>query len=225
MGRKRRSVRYIEGVLSYNLQQANILRVLFYLSDSVTMFIRVTWLVCFVVGAIVLYSAFRREEEAFSRLFAEQEKKFEFKAMHIPCSPKYLKDINNYPGIYNFTGTYTYKVLSSRKQILRMYEHSGCKPKKCGRYVMDNVVTTDEVDIMLNIVKRGLSYGGSSGGASVLDLHTGAMSKGVHFVNLYKMESPDKLFKSSELQIYKYVECIVKVQITHYTSTYFLIVH
>lgn len=68
---------------------------------------------------------------------------------------------------------------------------------------MDNVVTSEEVDIMMNIVKKGLSYGGSAGGASILDLHTGAMSRGVHFVNLYKLESPDKLFKLVELQIYK----------------------
>lgn len=68
---------------------------------------------------------------------------------------------------------------------------------------MDNIISDEEVDIMLSLVKRGLSYGGSHGGASVLDLHTGAMSKGVHFVNLYKMESPGKLFKTNELQIYK----------------------
>ncbi|XP_065211851.1 2-oxoglutarate and iron-dependent oxygenase domain-containing protein 3-like [Planococcus citri] len=147
-------------------------------SDSVTLFVRVTWLVCFVVGSMVLYSAFRREEQAYNRLFAEQEKKFEFKAVHVACSPKYLRDISNYPG---------------------------CKPKKCGRYVMDNVVTSNEVDVMLNLVRRGLSFGGSSGGASILDLHTGAMSKGVHFVNLYKLQSPDKLFKVSELQVYKKV--------------------
>lgn len=68
---------------------------------------------------------------------------------------------------------------------------------------MDNVVTMEEVDTMISIIKKGLSYGGSSGGASILDLHTGAMSKGVHFVNLYKMESLNKLFKSTELQVYK----------------------
>lgn len=68
---------------------------------------------------------------------------------------------------------------------------------------MDNVVTMEEVDTMLAIVHRGLSYGGSHGGASILDLHTGAMSKGVHFVNLYKMETPEKLFKPMELEIYK----------------------
>ncbi len=69
---------------------------------------------------------------------------------------------------------------------------------------MDNIISNEEVDIMLQLIKRGLSYGGSHGGASVLDLHTGAMSKGVHFVNLYKMESAEKLFKAHELQVYKY---------------------
>lgn len=98
--------------------------------------------------------------------------------MHVSCSSKYLRDINNYPG---------------------------CKPKKCGRYVMDNVVSMEEVDIMLSLLKRGLAYGGSHGGASILDLHTGAMSKGVHFVNLYKIQAPEKLFSVQELQIYRNV--------------------
>lgn len=67
----------------------------------------------------------------------------------------------------------------------------------------DNVVSNEEVNILLKLVKRGLSYGGSLGGASVLDLHTGAMSKGVHFINLYKIKSPHALFDTYELKIYK----------------------
>ena len=70
---------------------------------------------------------------------------------------------------------------------------------------MDNVITMEEVDTMLSILKRGLSYGGSSGGASILDLHTGAMSKGVHFINLYKLESMKKLFAPRALDTYRWV--------------------
>ncbi|NWT04939.1 OGFD3 protein, partial [Mionectes macconnelli] len=36
------------------------------------------------------------------------------------------------------------------------------------------------------IAERGLSLGGSDGGASILDLHSGALSLGKHFVNLYR---------------------------------------
>lgn len=68
---------------------------------------------------------------------------------------------------------------------------------------MDNVISNEEVEIMMALVKRGLSYGGSLGGASILDLHTGAMSKGVHFVNLYKLVSPRRLFDIHELKVYK----------------------
>lgn len=69
-------------------------------SDSITMFVRFTWFICFLVGGIVLYSAFKQEVEVTSELFAEQEKKFEFKVMHVPCSSKYIRDISNYPGSY-----------------------------------------------------------------------------------------------------------------------------
>lgn len=68
---------------------------------------------------------------------------------------------------------------------------------------MDNVISNEEVETMITLVKRGLSYGGSHGGASILDLHTGAMSKGVHFVNLYKLVSPRRLFHIHELEVYK----------------------
>lgn len=68
---------------------------------------------------------------------------------------------------------------------------------------MDNVISNEEVETMMTLVRRGLSFGGSFGGASILDLHTGAMSKGVHFVNLYKLISPRKLFRIHELEVYR----------------------
>ncbi|KAK7604446.1 hypothetical protein V9T40_005632 [Parthenolecanium corni] len=117
-------------------------------------------------------------DDSFSRLFAGQEKNFEFKGVYVLCSKKYLQDISKYPG---------------------------CQPQKCGRFVMDNVISNEEVNTMMALVKRGLSYGGSHGGASILDLHTGAMSKGVHFVNLYKLVSPHRLLDIRELEVYRIV--------------------
>ena len=53
----------------------------------------------------------------------------------------------------------------------------GCAPTKCGRVVMDNVVTAQESDNLLALAKKGFAKGGGSGGASILDLHSGALSK------------------------------------------------
>lgn len=94
-------------------------------------------------------------------------------------------------------------VLESRFIIIIIYSFAGCQPQKCGRFVMDNVISNEEVNTMMALVKRGLSYGGSHGGASILDLHTGAMSKGVHFVNLYKLVSPHRLLDIRELEVYR----------------------
>jgi len=72
----------------------------------------------------------------------------------------------------------------------------GCTPTLvCGRHVIDGMVTAEEVDILLSIVKRALKHGESDGGASILDLHSGALSKGRKFVNIYKYLDKNELFK------------------------------
>ena len=58
----------------------------------------------------------------------------------------------------------------------------GCAPTKCGRAVLDNVVSAEESDKLLALAKKGFAKGGGSGGASILDLHSGAISK-VHSTN------------------------------------------
>ena len=57
---------------------------------------------------------------------------------------------------------------------------TGCAPTKCGRAVLDNVVTVQESDKLLSLAKKGFAKAGGSGGASILDLHSGAISK-VHY--------------------------------------------
>lgn len=95
----------------------------------------------------------------------------------------------------------------------------GCVPKKCGRYVTDKLVTANEADILLKIAKRGIALGGSDGGASILDLHSGALSYGQKFVNIYSIEESRKIFNTADLAIYK----IVKSKIQHAISETFRI--
>lgn len=82
---------------------------------------------------------------------------------------------------------------------------SGCTPKKCGRVVFDTLVTPAEVAALLHIAERGLALGGSAGGASILDLHSGALSHGNTFVNIFKLEEAKNVFTSQDFKIYRYV--------------------
>lgn len=89
----------------------------------------------------------------------------------------------------------------------------GCVPKKCGRYVSDKIVTSSEAEALLKVAKKGIALGGSEGGASVLDLHSGALSYGKKFVNVYSMEESKKLFTPQDLNTYKLVKEKIKRQI------------
>ncbi|XP_061912254.1 urotensin-2 receptor 2 isoform X4 [Entelurus aequoreus] len=64
--------------------------------------------------------------------------------------------------------------------------YPGCTPQKCGRAVADGVVTIEEVQLLRRLAERGLQLAGSEGGASILDLHSGALSMGKQFVNIYR---------------------------------------
>ena len=42
---------------------------------------------------------------------------------------------------------------------------------------MDSIVDSQEADKILDLAKKGFAKGGGNGGASILDLHSGAFSK------------------------------------------------
>lgn len=64
-------------------------------------------------------------------------------------------------------------------------------------------MTPTEVEELLGIAKKGLSLGGSAGGASILDLHSGALSLGQNFVNIYKIDKAKEVFTESDFVIYR----------------------
>ncbi|KAH0629543.1 hypothetical protein JD844_011684 [Phrynosoma platyrhinos] len=59
--------------------------------------------------------------------------------------------------------------------------------------------------LQLIIAERGLSLGGSDGGASILDLHSGALSLGKHFVNMYRYfgDKVHDIFTEEDFQLYR----------------------
>ncbi|CAG2165159.1 unnamed protein product [Oppiella nova] len=88
-----------------------------------------------------------------------------------------------------------------------------CAPQRCGRFVSDSVITESEAKHLLSVAERGLSLGGSSGGYSVLSVHSGTLSMANNFVNIYKlMESTQRktedlkeLFTEKDLEVYRTV--------------------
>ncbi|XP_045155466.1 2-oxoglutarate and iron-dependent oxygenase domain-containing protein 3 [Echinops telfairi] len=81
----------------------------------------------------------------------------------------------------------------------------GCTPRKCGRGVSDLVITREEAARVRSIAEKGLALGGSDGGASILDLHSGALSVGKHFVNLYRYfgDRIQTVFSEEDFQLYR----------------------
>lgn len=88
-----------------------------------------------------------------------------------------------------------------KKEIDKTLGNKGCVPQKCGRAVWDGLLSDAEVLGLLEIAKKGIAKGGGTGGASILDLHSGALSKGEGFIDLYKTH-PD-LFDDQEFEVYR----------------------
>ncbi|XP_061823224.1 2-oxoglutarate and iron-dependent oxygenase domain-containing protein 3 isoform X2 [Nerophis lumbriciformis] len=85
--------------------------------------------------------------------------------------------------------------------------YPGCTPQKCGRAVADGVVTIEEVQVLRRLAERGLQLAGSEGGASILDLHSGALSMGKQFVNIYRYfgDQIQEVFTEEDFQLYRNV--------------------
>ncbi|XP_047232745.1 urotensin-2 receptor 2 [Girardinichthys multiradiatus] len=83
--------------------------------------------------------------------------------------------------------------------------YPGCTPQKCGRAVTDGVVTSEEAQALRRLAERGLALAGSEGGASILDLHSGALSMGKQFVNIYRYfgEQITDVFTEEDFKLYR----------------------
>ncbi|MBN3325024.1 OGFD3 protein, partial [Atractosteus spatula] len=86
-------------------------------------------------------------------------------------------------------------------------QYPDCTPQRCGRAVTDSVVNREESAKLKRLAERGLSLGGSDGGASILDLHSGALSMGKQFVNIYRYfgEQIKEVFSKEDFELYRTV--------------------
>jgi len=89
-----------------------------------------------------------------------------------------------------------------------------CLPARCGRMIQDSVVSLQEAHGLLALAKKGLGQGGGAGGASILDLHSGALSKDQHFINLYKTHPT--LFTEKDFLLYRTVKDKVKAAVAEH---------
>ncbi|XP_071859187.1 2-oxoglutarate and iron-dependent oxygenase domain-containing protein 3 isoform X1 [Bombus fervidus] len=115
---------------------------------------------------------------------AKQEEILLTRTLILKCSSNYEAEISTYPK---------------------------CVPQRCGRIVTDKLVSSTETDILLKMAVNGLNLAGSDGGASILDLHSGALSKGQDFIDIYTLPEAKEIFNSVDFAIYK----VVKIKIQH----------
>lgn len=121
-------------------------------------------------------------------------------------------------------------ILLSRTQNLdcandykaEMATYPGCMPEKCGRVVTDKLVSNTETDVLLKIALNGMNLGGSDGGATILDLHSGALSKGKKFIDVYSLEQAAKIFNPADFAIYKQVLVGLMIILIIYGTDFYL---
>ncbi|XP_014805606.1 PREDICTED: 2-oxoglutarate and iron-dependent oxygenase domain-containing protein 3-like [Calidris pugnax] len=128
------------------------------------------------VGGLLSWN-YLSAEDGVTEVLAHRRESLQDKFVEIPCSEDY----------------------NSHKRF------EGCTPRKCGRGVTDAVITREEAERIRRIAERGLSLGGSDGGASILDLHSGALSLGKHFVNLYRYfgDKIQDIFTEEDFALYR----------------------
>ncbi|XP_074648552.1 2-oxoglutarate and iron-dependent oxygenase domain-containing protein 3-like [Tubulanus polymorphus] len=125
------------------------------------------------------------------------------------------RDLESIARVGEFFRKKSFSVTCSKDYVDEASKFPGCVPKNCGRFVMDGLVTKEEIKRLANIAKKGLALGGSSGGASIMDLHSGALSKDDKFVDIYKLmkTKKNKPFNEDDLQLYKRIRSKIQFNI------------
>lgn len=133
------------------------------------------WTRLIVVAAVLIIAYFTQSKEK-ERKFATRRESIIFRSQNVDCDKDYLNEIAGY---------------------------RTCVPNKCGRFVTDSLVNESEAVALLELAQAGFVYGGSSGGASILDLHSGALSQGESFINIYRLAEAKGFLNDNALTVYK----------------------
>ncbi|XP_075313225.1 2-oxoglutarate and iron-dependent oxygenase domain-containing protein 3-like [Odontesthes bonariensis] len=85
-------------------------------------------------------------------------------------------------------------------------EAAVAQPQRCGRAVTDAMVTREEAHALRRLAERGLALAGSEGGLSINGpLHSGALSMGKQFVNIYRYfgDQISDVFTAEDFKLYR----------------------
>ena len=133
--------------------------------------------------------------------------------MHHWCGKclNYKLGLNSYPDNTKFISwsvtTASEVQLKFSSNLIWFSPGPDCVPKRCCRMVTDSAVTEAEAEFLQQFAKTVLSLeGGGAGGVSILDLHSGTLSKGSEFANFYKHPEAKKYFTKKVLSTYQWVE-------------------
>ena len=118
------------------------------------------------------------------------------KAQPLICSTPYFDELKQ------FEGNTCFLLQSMLFKNFNVFFFTGCKIKQCGRFVVDGLFSEDQINTLLGIFQKGLEFGSSSGGASILDLHSGALSKGERFINVYSNPETRNIWSDVEMASY-----------------------
>lgn len=132
-----------------------------------------TWTVMVTAMSVIIFFLVNSTKE---KTFARHKETIALRTQYFECSRAYLAEVESFPR---------------------------CVPKQCGRFVMDALLNDREIDMLLELANAGFEMGGGSGGASILDLHSGALSKGEAFVNVYKLANKQQLDLPEHFAVYQ----------------------
>ena len=133
------------------------------------------WTRAVIVTSVAVIVYFYASNQSLETKFASVRENLPLRIQKFRCSKEYEEEMKKFPQ---------------------------CVPKKCGRFVADKLIENKEIELLLNMAENIIGLAGSSGGASVLDIHTGALSYGERYLNFFKMPEARNLLKPEHLTIY-----------------------
>ncbi len=76
----------------------------------------------------------------------------------------------------------------------------GCSPSHCSRVTLDQFATAHELHVLKTLATQAFALtGGGDGPASIVDFSSGAVSKGTHFVDMFKFIAKEKAEGNTDL--------------------------
>ena len=99
---------------------------------------------------------------------------------------------------------------------------ANCSPRQCGKVMIDDFASAAEVAALRAIAARGMSMGGGSGGPTIMDMASGALSHKDQFVDMWVAFNLTKRrpFSRSDLRPYRELtERVAQAVRTHFGAS------